>query len=662
MQGKKLAQITWALMALGFLGLQGCGGGGGAGAGAGAGGPGVAQSLTLSGMAALGAPMAGARVQIYDASGTALLDAPATVAADGRYSATIPANAKFPLVIFTEDGASPVVSVVPDASQAATVNINQLTHLIAARLSPTGDPINLVSQIASSQATINNSNFTAQQQSLINAIRPLLETLNLPSSINPQTVSFVADGTGFDKLLDTLDVKIVPNGTTSTIDMTVRKAVEEGAELPSVSFSSASSMQQLPAVNANELIADGLSVKLQQLLDQMTSCYAINKTERTGNAQGTASDITATQCKAIFFGNSPSAYKSNGAVVRHDQHFGGIFTAAPGVKFVSPKYFYTVAQAVPGGPSTGDVVFGYRWQDEYGNFQYERNVARLDPADGRYKIIGNQYNLPGGVNPYVQRREFTQDAAYAYDSVGYVFDLPCNSRTRDWVKVVITTPPFNAAGEQGTITMKPNVTGGVCNYSYFTVSKDEVNPSGTGFIRLQSKYVGTPPVAHPRLKEGTFLAFVDEDFTNAQLEALPQLGTWKFEYFFAANNTATPNATQYFKTTARAKTVDAFRASVPLPTLNLTFPAINYQVAGSLTLVQHPSIGYFIPEGNKQNLSWSVASDTNPLLKGSEPATYRARIYGSYGGATTFVGGRGIRAGYEDSVRSLWRRFGSPPV
>ena len=157
-------------------------------------------------------------------------------------------------------------------------------------------------------------------------------------------------------------------------------------------------------------------------------------------------------------------------------------------------------------------------------------------------------------------------------------------------------------------------------------------------------------MAHPRLKEGTFLAFVDEDFTNAQLEALPQLGTWKFEYFFAANNTATPNATQYFKTTARAKTVDAFRASVPLPTLNLTFPAINYQVAGSLTLVQHPSIGYFIPEGNKQNLSWSVASDTNPLLKGSEPATYRARIYGSYGGATTFVGGRGIRAGYEDSV------------
>jgi hypothetical protein len=277
--------------------------------------------------------------------------------------------------------------------------------------------------------------------------------------------------------------------------------------------------------------------------------------------------------------------------------------------------------------------------------------SALDPSDNQYRIIGNQYRYPGGVSPYAQRREFPKDAAYTYDSVGYVFDLPCNSYTKNWVKVVITTPPYNDAGDQGQITMKPNVTGGICNYSYFTVSKDAINPSGTGFIRIQSKFSGTPPVAHPRDKEGTFLVFTDEDMTDAQVEKLPQFGTWKYEYFFAGNNSSSPDTYQYYKTTARAKTVDGFKKSVPLPNLTSIPASVGYQPQGSLTLVQHPSIGYFIPQGNKVDLTWSVASDVNPLLKGSEPATYRARIYGSYGNAAQFSGGKWLRLGYEDSVQ-----------
>ena len=621
--------------------LQGCGGGGGSSSGAG--------TLSIGGIAAQGAPMTGAKVQIYDATGAALLATPVIVASDGSYSATIPDNAKFPLVLITDDGVNPMVSVVPDATQARTVNVNQLTHLIASRLSKDGDPIKLVTEISTNQTTVTGSEMSAQTRDLTDAIQPLLQALSLSSTINPQTVNFAPNGTGFDKLLDTLDVKVTPKGDTATIDLTVRKSIPEGGELPSVSFNHTDGIATLPQVRSADLMPDGLSVNLQQLLDQMTSCYALTKEQRVRNTQGVASDIIATACQDIFWGRNPAAYKSNGAVVAYGQHFNGIFTAPPGVKFIAPKYFYTVAESVPNGPSAGDVVFGYRWQDEFGNFQYDKSVARRD-TDGRYRIIGNQYRYPGGVSPYAQRRQFTQDAAYTYDSVGYVFDLPCNNYTKNWVKVVVTSPPFNDRGDQGTITMRPNLTGGVCNYSYFTVSFDGQNPSGTGFIRLQSKYVGVPPVSHPRVKEGSFLAFVDDDFTDAQLERLPQFGTWKFEYFFNGNNTDSPNATQYFKTTARARTVDSFRASVPLPAFTMNFPSVNYQVAGSLTLVQHPSIGYFVPTGNKVDLSWRVASDDNPLLKGSEPATYRARIYGSYGGATTFVGGRGIRSGYEDSV------------
>jgi hypothetical protein len=372
---------------------------------------------------------------------------------------------------------------------------------------------------------------------------------------------------------------------------------------------------------------------------------------RTNNAKGTAVNITAEQCKAIFFDKNPAGYRLNGAVVKFDQHFGGIFTANPGVKFISPKYYYTISESVESGPKAGDIVFGYRWQDDYGNFQYEKNVARLDPSDNQYRIIGNQYLLPGGVSPYGQRRNFAIDPTYSYDSVGYVFDLPCTDRTKNWVKVRITTPPFDESGEQGEITMKPNLNGSVCNYSYFTVAKDGVTPSGTGFLRIQSKFTSTAPVAHPRLSlDGSFLMFTDVDFTDAELEKIPQFGTWKFEYFYSGNTSETPNATQYYKTTARAKTLDGFKKSVPLPTLT-ALPSVQFQAQDQRTLVQHSSIGYFVPEGSKFDFAWTVASDTNPLLKGTEPATYRARIYGAYGEKTVITNGRGTRAGYEDSTQ-----------
>lgn len=644
-----ISRATLALIGLGLLGIQGCGGGGGTTASA------TNDTIALSGIAATGAPMAAAAVQIYDADGKALLQTPATVAADGSFSASIASTAKFPLIIISDDGSTKLLSVLAEAGASASANVNQLTNLIAARLSPTGDPSSLITEIATKLATISSSTLASKNQEMLAAIKPLLDALNLPSSTNPQTVSFTANGTGFDKLLDSLDVKIEPKGTYSTIDLTLRKAVKEGEDLPNVSFKSDGAFGALSAVNANELPPDGLSVKLQALLDQMTSCYALDKTVRANNVQGSASAITAEQCKAIFYGNDPSKYKLNGAVVRYDQHFGGIFTAAPGVKFISPKYYYTVSETVAGGvngPTAGDVVFGYRWQDDYGNFQYEKNVARLDPSDNKYRIIGNQYQLPGGVSPYAQRREFTQDPNYTYDSVGYVFDLPCNDRTKNWVKVVITTPPFDESGEPGKITMKPNVSGGgVCNYSYFTVAKDDVTPSGTGFVRIQSKFAANAPVAHPRLSpDGTFLFFTDVDFTDAELEKIPQYGTWKHEYYFSGNTSNTPSATQYYKTTARAKTLDGFKKSVPLPNLT-SLPAVKYQAQNARTLVQHSSIGYFIPEGPKVDLAWTVASDSNPLLKGTEPATYRARIYGAYGNSTVISGARGTRDGYEDSVQ-----------
>ena len=185
-------------------------------------------TIALSGIAATGAPMSSATVQVFDADGVALLTTPATVAADGSYSASIASTAKFPLIIISDDGSTKLLSVLAEAGASASANVNQLTNLIAARLSPTGDPTSLVSEIAAKLATISSSSLASKNQEMLAAIKPLLDALNLSSSTNPQTVSFAANGTGFDKLLDSLDVKIEPKGTYSTIDLTLRKAVKEG--------------------------------------------------------------------------------------------------------------------------------------------------------------------------------------------------------------------------------------------------------------------------------------------------------------------------------------------------------------------------------------------------------------------------------------------------
>lgn len=592
--------------------------------------------MGIVGTAATGAAMAGGTVQIYGADGVALLTPAATIANDGSYSASIPGNAKFPLVFVADDGSQKLISVMASATQSTIVNVTQLTNLIAARISPTGDPGNLLSEVVAG-TVMSAASVLDKTNEVLLAIRPLLEAHGLTPSNSPITTPFAANGVGYDKMLDTLDVKIEPKGSTSTIEITVKQAVAEDAQLPKVSLTSDQSIPQLATISAAGLPEDGLSAGLGELLAQATACYALPRSERVVTGGTAAADITASACKAMFIGSLPENYRSGGHIVGSRDHFAGIFTANVPVVFSSPRYYYSIAQDVSGGPRAGDVAFGYRWKDEYGNYQYERNIVRKD-TDGKYRFVGNRYQYPGGTTAYSQRRNFLMQQDSSFNSVGYAFDVPCNTYTKSWKKVNITAP------NGGKLTLVPSLTGSACNYSYFVIASDTTtdvahDPSartGSGFIRIRSEYEDASKVLnadHPRTRDSS-LVFLHTDFTEAQIEAIPQFGVWKYEYF--TTDFTTPVATQYFKTISRAMTIAGFRNTVKLPTLETSYLAnlISRISCVGLSCGMAPSAGPF-------GISWTAneAAKTMP----EPPATYRARIYGKYGPS-------GSRVGFEDSV------------
>lgn len=620
-----------------LLMLQACGGGstgvsGGTGSDS-------SQSLTVAGIAAKGAPLANATVQIYDQNGRALLATPALVGSDGSYSAVIPAGAAGPFVFEVDNGSEKLISVLADKS-TSTVNITPVSHLVASKLSPTGNPYLLATEIADKSATVTTASTTAAVNTIMTALRPLSNALELDAGLNPLNNTFVANGAGFDKMLDSLDVKIEPKGTASQIEITVKQSVDESTDLPKISFASTATPAAV-SVDRSKLVPTGLTPKIQALLNQLTACYQVPLADRI-TANGTsAAAIRSATCKSAFVDGDPARYLSGGLMVSKTQHFAGMFTAesTAGVTFSDPQFLYQVGTTVANGPRAGDIAFGYRWKDDYGNFLTERNMARLN-ANGNLQIVGNQYRYDIGVGPYSQRRNFVLQNESNFHSVGYSFAMSCYQLNQSKalgqkiIKVNVTPP-----GSTQTLTFLPNVdSDGKCNYSYMVLAfpKDSRNnptfdrmgdpstPSTTGFIRLQSQYETGPTTAenHPKLYQ-KFLAFAEKngaDFTNADIEAIPQFGTWKFEYYTATDAGSTPVATQYFKTTARSMTVDGMKKLIKLPQLSAQTAA---KLADSVCL--NSFYCYQTQPTGPFSVSWT--SSTDP---GLAPAIYQVRIYGRH--------------------------------
>ncbi len=165
--------------------LAACGGGGGS------------SALPVTGVVAVGKPVQGATVTITDALGHT---ASTTTNADGSYyintttmtpplvvKATLPASL----------GGGNLYSV--SNSTTSTVNVTPLTTVIAAVIAG-GNPSTLTPQ------NVTATNLTAATNYVAAVLAPALQAAGLPTTTNPITSSFTANGSGLDSIIDNITV------------------------------------------------------------------------------------------------------------------------------------------------------------------------------------------------------------------------------------------------------------------------------------------------------------------------------------------------------------------------------------------------------------------------------------------------------------------------
>lgn len=560
----KPAKFALALASAVLLTVTGCGGDGSSDSPVTSTPP---ATVTLSGVAATGAAFVEAVITVIDSTG-AVVGTSAPVGADGTYNVTLAAGAKAPFVLVasrtTADGEVQSLVSVLESTTATTANVTPVTNLIASLLSASGDPMKLASELASGTTQVTAEAVAATVQEVKTILAPLL-TATGTTATDPLKGTFSVDGTGYDRLLDSISISIIPASTTSAnIEIGIKQtSTDPSAQPPVIQFSSAQDLATIVSSNgitdsavgsstisSDTLVASGTSALIADLLSRMTACFALPVTARVNDTSSTATgaNVIASECRSLFVGDDPTHYLSNGRTVGRGKSFSSMFgTDGNGAVFDQGTYEFSRSNA------EADIVLGYRGIGSAGNVSYDTLVARKDSASGKLKLVGNQYAYPGGVSAYHQYRQFItlSQTAYNYHSTGYnlnVNDVKGGTGVGNSIfdRVVVTTPNGN------TVTLKPSV--GSSNLNLVKSS----GVSGTSYIRLRSVYADSTTTGDPSTVD-TSLFFAATPLTDSQIAALPAQSVWRFDYYLAGNTGTTPDATQHYKTRARALTIPELR-------------------------------------------------------------------------------------------------------
>lgn len=562
----------------------------------------------LDGVVATGAAFAGATVTVTDQTGATVCTTPTN--ADGTFSCTLPATTRAPLVLRATRDDQSLYSTTASAASGIT-NVTPLTTIVVAQLSPDGNPANLAGAIQTQPDLVTATTIKTQVTELVAALKPLLDALG-QGALDVMSGAFTADGTGADKVLDSISVSVLPNGTSANIEVTVKTVpTTEGAAPVSISFNTNAPTPPLQAT-ASELTASLATdfptpTAVAALFGRLTACYALPLTTRVSgsgvvndntNATGTATDIAAPACKTLFVNDDPGTFLSNGFPVGRDINnngsFAGIFrSGATGVVFDRGNVEYARS-------STGEYLLSYRSTDRFGGVDNDTIIARN--VGGVLKLTGNNYAHRVTLRPYSEDRERINSPAFSSFNTGYNISIDNKLAGSNPVfsKVEVTTP-FNAV----PLTYYPDG-----NLSFLSISKNgqpgAANLQSTSIVRLAGEFQNPATTGLVSAKE-TGIYYVQPEYTETQISEIPNQSVWSVKFFHANGDQP---IVQTYRTISRAQTLNEIRQ---LKIVQLTDVQRAEMVAGSSAIGRFtfgpatqtdPNLIDFSSEGNLD--AWTV--------------------------------------------------------
>lgn len=252
--------------------LVACGGGGGGGSG---------PTSSLSGVAAVGAPISGATITLKDVNGKTT-----SVVADaaGAYSFADLSGfvAPFQITASGQMGDRQVVhhAIVSKISGAQTANISQLTTAATSLLVPSA----AIGELSSSQlAGLTEASVQSAYDTIKTVLKPLTDKL-VGSEFDPLTTVFKANGEGADLLLDHVAI----NTRAGYIELANKMATStETDTVSTVVIGKAAGSTPSGALEATTIDPP----RFKTLLDKFTGCFAVPETSRLTNKTATSATL-----------------------------------------------------------------------------------------------------------------------------------------------------------------------------------------------------------------------------------------------------------------------------------------------------------------------------------------------------------------------------------
>jgi hypothetical protein len=592
---------------------------------------------------------------VKDSTGTAVENCTATctVGSDGNFSVPLQPSAKGPFVLLVtqDEGDEPQVSMI-DTATSARVNVTPITTMIAARLAPDGNPAELRS------ADLSQEKITAQTAVIKTMIKPLLEAAGVPDGDDPLTTSFMANSTGVDKALDMLGKPSFSkdNEGKTILEFAVKTSgADDAADADNAPVKFTLSPGVVPVTPANITVAtmkaslpvDGVSSKIQNLIQRMQDCYAMAPADRRPNGATLGSQITAEVCKGMFADNNPSKYLHNNAVVsqagaslpagtggRFTGAFKGIFNNVQGLQHDQPEYRYTIKNGNttdPTKPMEGDVVFTARWTvtdpnvgDSLGQSDVGEYHARLQ--DGVLKLIGNQSKHDLSVNAQARREEMPGVPDFAYIATGYNIGISERRWDHDnnvntpkvsiYQEVKVTSP----SGK--TFTFRPHPSN---NLDYLGLVNTSNTTTKSATVRLNGAYLKASTSGHPSERFTSEFWGSKTEWTEAAIQNIPAQGNWKFEVTLTdaftnepANNVANKTFTQFRRSINRAPTLAELQT--------VKWPSVTDPVKSTLAAASTSGQGFVAL--STASIAQALSIDGWDVPKGAWSPTF-AKVYGS---------------------------------